>query len=1228
MVKKNKVGVFCGLLFFVFFFIQNAHAQLPEKSKLFSDDVWFFGQNTGAREGYEDEGNAKTSKGIRFRTVDGVVTAFDASGESLVNSWENSLSISTPACDGAFVFYVQHNRIYNSSHKNMKNGGISGHTSTGDGLAAAFLGDNKYFLASVSWVNQGDLQYSIVDMDKLDEEGGVGEKILTTTIDNSGKVAEAIEMIPVFDKYNQYWLIYCLRGTPNTFVVKKVDGTNPSAPEITEAARITIPATVLGAQNLWRMHSSPDYSMIALDASGSTLSSGAFNNHYFFDFDPKTGAISYNRAIDTRGYSHSSYSSYVFYGKYLYISESQSGADAYYVYQYDISTPTWTKVAEKKITAPAGVTQSWQGGGMKLGPDGRIYIIRQSSQYTAVIKDPSKLLTATGNFDENGFKHKYDGKGITFSTGLTPPWKDPDTSTPPTANPDVGATNQYLPVKVKVLANDSYGGGDELTLSGAYFTDQTKVGQGSVSTNATTGEVTFTPNPNYDYSGANATVLITYSVQSNTMPIPMCGMGTLTITVTPTHVRSTLFSDDVWFFGLNNGLLENVDPVPPSNNTSKGIVFENVGGNMVPKDASKISRVNARENSLSVSTPACNGSYIFYTQHDKVYKSNHEEMGGFNGNYSCSDGVSAAYLGENKYVLFSVTGIGGNGGLTYYIIDMAQGNGMGTLSSAIATLETAGTGESSELIPKVDKFDEYWLVTTHPSANKIKVRSVSAQAPGTPSAPKVQLEYEINHTFAGGYIYELIPNGNYSRLALANADGGKVDLFDFNPATGEIKFNKSYDFTGLRPYGLEFSPNGQYLYVGFYGSAYVPIRQINLLDNSILTIPTGTDKCVDMKLGPDDKIYVMRDGSNYMGVISKPNEPINTAGNYIADGLQLSSTGGGIKISTGLTPPWENPTSANHEPNITNDEATTTSASSVVISPLDNDDDDDTDQELYLVGVEFATTADAAKGTITFDEDTKEVTFKPNTSHPFTDNEKVNIIYTVRDNGAPVALCAKGVIEITIKLAKLSVTMVETVVDEGNQVNLTVCMPDGTVAPSGGLPFNINLVAGSTAEAADYEVIGTTTIPADDDCVAIKIKASVDNLLEIDDEQLILNAKATGYTAQNQDAITIKDKTDGTIVVETASPASGEMAEPSTNGSFRVKFKDGNVTTAKRIRVTFTLTGAESGVDYAPISPMETVIEKTKNAAIVDITVNDNYVVQGDRKLKIELTNAAPIPIP
>lgn len=990
-------------------------------STLFSDDVWFFGQNTGVNEGVAAPGNPKTSKGIIFKNESGVMVPHDASGVSKVNSWENSLSVSTPACDGSFIFYTQHDMLYNSAHENMKNGAIAGHTSTGDGLAAAYLGDNKYFFASVSTAGQGDLNYNIIDMSK---ENGLGEKLAGGVIDNSGLVAEAIEMIPVVGTYNQYWLIYYLRGTHNKIVVKKVDGTNPSAPVITDAGSLSTSVIFSGvSQNLWQMRANPSYTMLAVN-SGSTVNNQA---HHFFNFDPLTGAISFNRSLSTRAASYSSYSSYVFHNGYLYISESQAHADAYYIYQYKLSS--WALVSSYKVTntpASAGGSQNWQGGGMKMGPDGKIYFIRQSSYYTGVIHNPDLLLTTPGNVDENGFRHAHNGMGIAMSTGLTPPWINPPSSnqTPVTVN-DVALGNQYDSIRVNPLLNDTDDGGQaNLNLTGAGFVTPTDAALGDIVWKSDTKEVIFVPKSPYPLQ-KDTTIYLNYTVRDSGIPVALCEIGQIAVTIKYTKVNSNLFSDDVWFFGRYESGVQ----------TSKAMVFKNEGGVMVPYDytpinGGKSSKVNSTENSLSVSTPACNGSFIFYTQHDSVYNSMHEPMegGSFAGDNSNSDGLAACYIGNNKYILFAVSKAEVVPGavLNYYYIDMSQNNGLGKMTyGGVVDAAATTVNEAIELIPKVGTYDKYWLVyhdatnITTPVNGKLKVIEID----GSQSNPIGNIVCEIQAPGALTY-YGMRSNTTFDRIVINVRDGGLLPIYKFNPTNGQISHMHTITDRHF-VYGSVFSPNSEYLYAVPYNGVF-EIRQYKvetgaLVGSAHYTTSSGGG---GMKLGPDGKIYIVRNLHEWMAVIENPDVAFSAPGGGITiNGFKLSHKGSGYEPSTGLTPPWVNPPTSNTAPIAVDDAMSGTQYDSIRVKPLLNDTDDGSMANLNLTGAGFITPSDAALGDIVWKSDTKEVIFVPKFPYPIAKDTTIYITYSARDQGAPVSMCDDAEIAVTINYTKVSSTL-------------------------------------------------------------------------------------------------------------------------------------------------------------------------------------------------------------
>jgi len=99
---------------------------------------------------------------------------------------------------------------------------------------------------------------------------------------------------------------------------------------------------------------------------------------------------------------------------------------------------------------------------------------------------------------------------------------------PPVANDDNASTPEDTPVIINVLSNDT-------DLDGALVPSSVAIGtppsNGSVSINAITGAITYTPNANW-----NGTDSFTYQVCDNGTPLPaQCDNATVTVTVTPVN---------------------------------------------------------------------------------------------------------------------------------------------------------------------------------------------------------------------------------------------------------------------------------------------------------------------------------------------------------------------------------------------------------------------------------------------------------------------------------------------------------------------------------------------------------------------------------------------------------------------------------------------------------------------------------------------------------------------
>ena len=683
---------------------------------------------------------------------------------------------------------------------------------------------------------------------------------------------------------------------------------------------------------------------------------------------------------------------------------------------------------------------------------------------------------------------------------------------------------------------------------------------------------------------------------------------------------STLFNDYIWYFGQNAAGTAAAGKSP-------GIRFEpNGGGTLIPKDESGISRVYSVEGTLTVSTPACDGSVAFYASHNHVYNAQHEAMKGgvnpsgdpglFHSDNSTSDNLAACYLGSNKYMMFAVSKSteATTGALYHYTVNMNGDNGKGELSNA-TLLDGAQVGEGVELIPVPNTYNEYWLIYYHMTRKEYVVYRVKPDG--------LTKQGTLSFTVAG-YPYYLRRNQENNRLAQASSSNN-VYLFHFDPFTGEMTTDHTLvtGFTG-NAYGVEFSPNSKYLYVTTWNRNQLLQYSLETFQKTMGTYHSTTGIYGGgLRLGPDGRIYIpFWTNSKYVGVIKTPNQPMTTSTSfYDPQGLELSVTFGAYSLSEKLTPPAIDPPSTNQEPQPVADVATGTNVTPTTVSPLSNDVDP-LGNNLFLLSADFVNAADAAKGSISIDASAQTVTFTPNSTYPFTDGEQIVLKYKVRNDGIPVGLCSDaGRITITIKLAKLTLSLSSASVNEGSSVTVDVCMPDGSYAPAGGITVNLNRVTSSTAVPADYTMnpVGVATIIAGQRCATFTIEARNDNLLE-GVETLVLQATATNFIASDSKSLSINDRTEGDIVVYQEGT---DASEPLKNGAFRIKFKNPNVTADKRIKIVYSVVVAPaSGTNYTiPASP--TYIQAGSKHVDVPVTAVDNYTVEGPRTLTLEITSVS-----
>jgi len=487
----------------------------------------------------------------------------------------------------------------------------------------------------------------------------------------------------------------------------------------------------------------------------------------------------------------------------------------------------------------------------------------------------------------------------------------------------------------------------------------------------------------------------------------------------PGETTCSYFADDLWYFGTGGG----------------GIAFnKNINGDKAAVIASNESLVDANENSLSVLSPGCGSSLIFYSQHNQLYNALHQPMdnGSFIGHNSVADGLAACYLGDNKYMLFSVTNAYEEqdiSALQYHIIDMNLDNGYGSRTFT-GEIEASGMSESVELIPIPGTSDEYWLIYNMRTERELRVRKITGS---TGAVGNVVSTLSMRNTDVATESYTLKANRDHTMLAMAYSHY-HIALFDFDISSGEITLNRTVRTAYSENYGIEFSPNGRYIYSATWRNLTSPqslsspqspqslsspqlpqLLQYDVINSTSVYIPfdnTPTVQGGGLKMGSDERLYVKRAGSRYMGVIENP-DVLLTAGGYNMNGFDLGITSGGLTFSTGLTPPAICPPGLNQAPTAVDDAVMIfENGSSVCVNIVANDTDPNQSDILTLANVYFLNEADTVKVSLSFELGDSIVCITPKAGAQVGD--EIVLMYTVRDNDNLIRLCDDALLRITI----------------------------------------------------------------------------------------------------------------------------------------------------------------------------------------------------------------------
>ena len=296
------------------------------------------------------------------------------------------------------------------------------------------------------------------------------------------------------------------------------------------------------------------------------------------------------------------------------------------------------------------------------------------------------------------------------------------------------------------------------------------------------------------------------------------------------------------------------------------------------------------EGCSSISTPA--GNLEFYTDGRFVYNREHDQMPHGSGLLGHSSSTQSGIIvpkpaSTTQYYIFTVDAWDNNlaAGLCYSRVDMTLDGGMGdvvTTEKNISLLPYAcekvtAVGHSNGI--------SVWVITHQWGTNAFYAYEVTTTGVNTTpvisnAGPPLTGDLQASK----GYL-KVSPDGTV--IAAANNTAYNVIICNFNNTTGVVTHlvtDENYVNPGGNdpggPYGVEFSPNSNFLYIGEWKDNRriwqynVSVADPQTVLNSrvmVASVSQNADPIGAMQLGPDNRMYIARNNSGYISRINSPN---------------------------------------------------------------------------------------------------------------------------------------------------------------------------------------------------------------------------------------------------------------------------------------------------------------------------------------------------------------------
>lgn len=270
----------------------------------------------------------------------------------------------------------------------------------------------------------------------------------------------------------------------------------------------------------------------------------------------------------------------------------------------------------------------------------------------------------------------------------------------------------------------------------------------------------------------------------------------------------------------------------------------------------------------------CNGDLVFYSDGVNVWNSAHTAFSGgpLSGTSSMAQVLTCPKPGTNGVEYFIFYGAPGGAGfgatIRYAVLDATTS----TITVKDLNLPTVGGAiffEGMSLVAHSNGTD-YWLVTHRGNSSRFDMYLIDGVSGADGIAWNRNENFGTAMAYGSSSIGYMATSKNNDRIAYANSMSGRIEVFDFDNTNADITLMpRTWNAgAGAWTYGVEFSPNGLYVFIGVISGGLQGLIQGNI--STAVTIFLDTKRIGAVRRGPDDKIYTATIWESDLGVVNNP----------------------------------------------------------------------------------------------------------------------------------------------------------------------------------------------------------------------------------------------------------------------------------------------------------------------------------------------------------------------